>query len=579
MNTIFKVFKIFVSNIFSFGNFWEGFKKGPKGIIKNIAIILLALYGFGAISVSYGATSYLLYKDFSSKGMSYLMPLSSIIMAFFVTIGFGFASIATNYYTGNGDEHFLAMPLRPVDIFGAKFGVSFVTEAGFGALMIVISSAIYGKAEGLLLNPLFYVGALFTICSIAVFSVLLIYVLLILVLTFFPKLRQKSFLSGIAGVFILIFALSYGLLIGAVQPGTDEMAANFQIKMIVSMVTTVAEKLPFILFFAKALSGKLISILIEIVLIAALIFALIPLLSPLYIKSLNGFADVKTKKINQQQAAKVLQNETKSKSVFKALYFRDVKTIFREPTFFANGPFILILMPLILIFSFGLGFFMAGQNGNLDEMRADISEMISELIISPDMVEKVKFFIVLGSGGFAAFLGNATNIAITSFSREGKSLYDLKAMPIEVETLAFVKFFHALTYCLAGGIIIDLFLVLINCFLGNIFDYSFMINVCLLVVLLTIAISIFLIFADMFVDSVNPKLQWENPTAAFKQNINSMFGIFIELGVVAVFVLLGVYCLPKSETGILILCVIGLILGAPTGSLYWKYISKKFPVM
>lgn len=579
MNTIFKVFKIFVSNIFSFGNFWEGFKKGPKGIIKNIAIILLALYGYGAISFSYGATSYMLYQDFSAKGLGYLMPLSSIIMAVFVTLGFGFASVATNYYTGNGEEFFMAMPLRPVDIFGAKFGVSFVTDAGFGALMILISSVIYGKAEGLLLNPLFYLGALFTICSIAVFSVLLIYFLLIFVLTICPKLRQKSFLSGIAGVFILIFALAYGLMIGGVQPGIEDFNANFQIRMISNMVTTLAGAVPFILYFAKALDGNILSILIEVAVVAILVFVLIPLLAPLYIKTLNGFSDVKTKKISGQKVEKVLQSETKSRSIFKALYFRDVKTIFREPAFFANGPFILILMPVILIFSFGMGFFMASQNGSLGDMQSDLTAMISDLIVTPEMLEKVKFFIILAAGGFAAFLGNATNIAITSFSREGKALYDLKAMPIEIETMVFVKFFHALTYCFAGGVIIDIFLILINAFLGNIFDYAFMINVSFLVVVLAVAISIFLIFVDMFIDSVNPKLQWENPTAAFKQNVNTLFAIFIELGVIGIFVVLGVYVMPKNETGIMILCGISIVLGAPLGSWYWKYMNKKFPVM
>ena len=43
-NTLWSVFKIFASNIFSFGNFAEGFKKGIKGILKNILVIVMFLY-------------------------------------------------------------------------------------------------------------------------------------------------------------------------------------------------------------------------------------------------------------------------------------------------------------------------------------------------------------------------------------------------------------------------------------------------------------------------------------------------------------------------------------------------------
>ena len=41
---IWNVFKIFISNVFSFGSFRENFKKGAKGIFKNIGIILLVFY-------------------------------------------------------------------------------------------------------------------------------------------------------------------------------------------------------------------------------------------------------------------------------------------------------------------------------------------------------------------------------------------------------------------------------------------------------------------------------------------------------------------------------------------------------
>ena len=43
-NMIWPLFKILASHFFSFGTFFEGFKKGVKGILKNILVIVLILY-------------------------------------------------------------------------------------------------------------------------------------------------------------------------------------------------------------------------------------------------------------------------------------------------------------------------------------------------------------------------------------------------------------------------------------------------------------------------------------------------------------------------------------------------------
>ena len=43
-NMILPLFKILASHFFSFGTFFEGFKKGVKGILKNILVIVLILY-------------------------------------------------------------------------------------------------------------------------------------------------------------------------------------------------------------------------------------------------------------------------------------------------------------------------------------------------------------------------------------------------------------------------------------------------------------------------------------------------------------------------------------------------------
>ena len=83
----------------------------------------------------------------------------------------------------------------------------------------------------------------------------------------------------------------------------------------------------------------------------------------------------------------------------------------------------------------------------------------------------------------------------------------------------------------------------------------------------------------MLLDTANPKLLWENPTAAFKQNMNSIIGTFLNIVVDAVAIILAIFALPKNDLGQIILAVIFAILSGPIGAKYFKYAAKKISLM
>lgn len=573
---IFSVFKIFVSNIFSFGNFMEGFKKGPKGIFKNIAITLLMIYSFCVLGGLYIVNMNNFYNALSATGNVYAMPLVSIFIAMVMTLLFGFISAASNYYTGNGEEQFLSMPLRPVDIFGAKFGVTLLTDALFGALILAISTLILASREGLLANPLLYLGIIVTSITVGIISVFIIYLLLVLVLTVFPSLRKKQILSGVATAFLIIFAIGYGFL--GSQAGIQASDENgFSVAMVnntAQQIGILISKIPALKFLSMALVGKIIPILLMAVICAIVLFVFIPLIAPLYIKTLNGFADVKTKKISTEKVEQVLDSKVKSQSIFKALFLRDVRTILREPAFFSNGPLIIFILPVIFIVSFAVSF-ISLEETTLSQL---IAEAQNGILNAGSEKQFLKFIITMAGSGVAIFLGNSTSIAATSFSREGKSLYELKSLPIRNEILIKVKFFHALAYVFIADFMVLALLLAANIILGSPFSLNDFINLVGGIVALTVSVSISLIFLDMFLDTANPKLQWENPTAAFKQNINSLLSVLFSFAVISFGAFIA-YLVPKNTMGIIISCVIFIVIDAPIGSAYFRYAEKKIDRM
>lgn len=575
---IFRLFKIFASNIFSFSFFIDGIKKGWKGIVKTVLLSILLLTCYGMMIFAYGATMYSTYKNMASSGYANLMPLVSILVSFCIILFFGITSVTSNYFTGSGEEQIISMPITSTQFFGAKFCVSFLTDAIIGFVLFAISSFIYGYNEHLLKNPLFYLGFLVTDITLSIFSIALIYFLLILLLLICPALRKRKFLTSIASFLIIIFALAYGMLSSRL---TEVMGGNFEQMSSVSsplkdFAIDIGNKSPFLYFAADALNGKLLPIFIMTVLSSILIFVFIPLMGKLYIKTLNGFSDIKTKKLSSEKIEETLHKKSHRQSVFKALYIRDVRTVFREPTFFTNGPLMVFLFPIIIVISMAMGV-INSSSGDLTSLIMKIRITVSEM--SLDEYNDLKYYITLIISGLAYFSGNLSSIASSSFSREGKSLYDLKAMPIENRTIAKVKLFHALTYVFIGWGTISLILAIINVVIGFPFSAGALIGMVLYALIMLLPISILIIFIDMFIDTAKPKLQWENPIAAFKQNMNSLAAIFIAFAILFIVIVLFVFLLPKKETAFIIVAVIFTVISAPIGSLYFKYAEKRITNM
>ena len=572
-NMIWPLFKILASNLFSFGNFIEGFKKGIKGILKNILVILLILYFIVVAGGMYITVMSSLGNGLVNSGDIEKMPVMIVFTAFCLVLFFGFISAATNYYTGCGEEQFLAMPLSPIDIFGAKTGVTAITDAALGAVVMIVGAVIYGIKAKLYTNPLFYVGIIVTTLGIVCLSLFLIYTLLIFVLVICPKLRKRNILTSIATILVFVFVCGYSLFSSnmAMLIDLNEGAAA----PLLQMIRLSVQKAPFLMIFSDSLSGKPLGMLIMLAFSALFIFAIVPLYAPIYIKTLNGFSDVKSKKITKEQAAVVLDKQIKTNSVFHTMLTRDLRTMFREPSFFANGPLMIIIIPVIFAISFTVSFITAGNEG--------ISALTNDLVqgylgLSFDEIARVKHYIVLILAAFEIFMGNCTNVASTSFSREGKALFDLKAMPIENETIVLVKFCHAFIYCIAAAVLMSLVLVGGIELIGIPFGASEILGMILKATIVNIVVSLVLIFTEMFIDTVNPKLLWESPTAAFKQNVNAVVSSFISMGVVALFIVL-MFFLPKNTLGLLIIIGIFTAIAAPLGYFYFRYAVKKIPKM
>lgn len=575
-NIIFKLFKILSQGAFNISGLFEGFKKGPKGIIKSIFLCIFALYVIGVMIGMY--TVYMLgtYKVLAANGNQQMMPFISMMIALMVIMFFGFTSVASTYYTGTGEEFLMSLPLTSAQFFGAKFAVSFVSDAIMGVGMFTISSIVYGYNEKLLTNPLFYLGFLVSALAFSVTAVFVIYLLFILILYFIPALRKKKIMTVIATILLIAFCMFYGLLNSSVSMSfSNPEFVNDKLGDSIGKLSDFGTKMPVFMYISGALNGKILPILILAAIGSLVLFVLMPLFGKMYIKSLNGFSDVKTKKISTEKAEEVIKKDVRQISVFHALFMRDFRNVVREPAFFANGPLFVFLFPVIFIFSFVIGFIASGEN--IGELIQAIHQKMQSL--SPETAVSLRYYVTLGGAAFTVFSGTFANLATTSFSREGKSLNDLKAMPVKFNMIVKVKFWHAMLYVGIADVISINILATAYALFSLPFTLMELIQACFVMTLVAASISLLLILIDMFIDTVHPKLNWETPTAASKQNFNVLWSMLLTMITIGIVIVLIVFVLPKTMMALVILSFIFFIISSPIGAGYFKYAEKKLQDM
>ena len=573
---LYKLFKLLNSSSLSASGVSINFKKGPKAIAKSILWILLFLYVFGVMIVMYTLYMVGTYKYLAASGNQQSMPLITMLLSIAVIMFFGFTSVASTYYTGKTEELIMSLPISSAKFFEAKFAVSFVSDAIMGLGMFTISSIVYGWNEGLLTNPLFYLGFLVSTLAFSVVSVFVIYFLFIVILYFIPALRKKKLLTVVATILIIVFCCFYGFLNSSVSLSvTNPEFVNEKMGQSIDKIFEFSSKTPVFLYMAGALNGRIIPILILAAIGGGVLFGLVPLVGGMYVKTLNGFSDVKAKKISTEKAEEVINKDVRSVSVFHALFVRDYRNVVREPAFFANGPLFVYLFPVIFILSFSIGFIASGQG--LGGLIGAIKE--SAQGANAEVLELVKYIAAISGAAFTVFSGTFANLATTSFSREGKALNDLKAMPVDFNMIIKVKFWHAMLYVGIADVISIIIIIAAYILFQVPLSFGQLFAVMLVMTIMAAAVSLLLIFIDMFIDTAHPKLNWENPMMASKQNLNVLWSMLLSMITVGVVILLLVFVLPKKLYALVIVSAIYAIISAPVGAGYFKYAEKRLKDM
>ena len=218
----------------------------------------------------------------------------------------------------------------------------------------------------------------------------------------------------------------------------------------------------------------------------------------------------------------------KSSQVFTILKNEQL-VIIRTPVYALNSLIMIFMAPLLLMLP------LFGGNMANDPDLQFLYQLIENGASQPGLI-------LIVAGIITAFV--LINPAIsTTFSREGKNLWILKNIPVKPEIQVYGKLLAGYSISFVGAL-----------FSAIMAMFSFKINfVTTIMVIILCGIALIPISAvGICIDLLRPKLVWNNPQEAIKQNFNAVLAMLLGFLMISVFGVIG-YFIATLNTNVYIL--------------------------
>ena len=434
-----------------------------------------------------------------------------IILTIFLM--FQIVLIATNVLLFSKElEYVLPMPISSLELLVAKYAVFltivYINELIFGFIPLLI----YGLLTSTSL--LYYIVMPIILLMFPILLVTIISFITILLMKLFRIIKNKNIYQSLITIFLLVIVLSFETSVMNQFSDNTVQQQEAQTSNIEEQIETVDE------MYAKLGEGFLIinpsveilsnpndlgNFLInfgKLIIYNLIGFTLLLVVGrKMYLKNiLIGTTEVisnKKSKINEVK-------EVKAKRISVAYIEREFKELYRNPTFFMQMifPVILILISVIII-----GSVVIPIIDSMIQSDDTIQNALRELTFNSEMV-----CVILGA---LQVLFSMSGLSLTAISREGKNAVFLKYVPID--------FYKQFLYKNVLQVILNTIISIIV--LGSI--YFLVSKITLIQILLIFATSIFISLINSFlmliVDLRRPILNWDSEYIVTKKNENKIF--------------------------------------------------------
>ena len=481
-------------------------------IVTKILLALVSLFiilPFVVVSglFIYTVTNSLVEYNYETIGLEFMCILLCVF-----TFIFSFNVILNELYFTGDIENLLPLPLKPREIVGAKIASIFCAESLVQLLVIFFSVIGFFFALGLSFKN-FLLGILGMI-TLPMIPIIYCSIISLLIMSFTRFIKNKETIRKVGLVFVLAVLMLFVYFLGALQNFDLELYIERFVNGDQTFLHVMRGILPHInLFIDILVTGSIRSLLLYILVNIGFIVVLLVLADVCYFKGVVGLSSKDTE--SKKSSSNILNNikvENPTNSYFK----KEIFTLFRTSSYFLNCILINFIWPIFVYVICKLKF----PDLTLSKLKNLVTSTDNNTLI-------IIFMFVIG---VSILLPALNSIASSSFSREGKNFYFMKYIPMDYSNQVYVKLLVSFIIAFIGVNVFSLIFYLV---------IGLKVSTAFIFLIISFLAILFICSLGIIIDSINPKLVWDDELNALRENSNN----FIVMGIsIFMFIVLAGLC-------------------------------------
>lgn len=532
MKEILMLTKTLLNANFGFSKMVHDVKTDTKKILMPLLIILVfaSLVPVYIMYTRLLKTVYLQLFVLGQEGALFAMTFSG---AAIVVLFFGLIYAMSTFYFSKDLDKLLFLPLKEESIVASKFINMVIYE--YMIIVPILAPVFFIPFEemgGILYSVFFIFGVLL----LPVIPLSIGTILVMLVMKFINIEGKKDILRTISLFLFLIVLIVFQLLVNkaatSIPPGSEGEYIEALLRNQNSLVNIVGRTYPPAIWLSKGLfaSNSLIGIFSFFSYAAVSIafgIGVVFVGKKLYVQGYFNKSDSAKK-----QVALEYDKDVVSSLPWKAIFLNDMKMVMRTPIYLFNCVSIVVILPVLMV---AIPFINGG----------------GELDVFVDLYQNFKDLFALVLVGIFVFVAGTNPTQSTTVSREGKASWINKVIPVAKRDFFIGRMVFPMILQISAMVFFIVPLIFILKLEASTALFAFTGG---------LAGSFPVIGFGILIDTLRPKLDWDDPQKAVKQNLNVLFNMLgaMIFGVVMGFIMLFLF----NTAGLAIAYLIAMLIAA-----------------
>jgi len=513
MRKFISLLKLQLNARYGLSNLLYNAKNDKKALLKSIGMGLVILVAIAELVGMYAYMMIQLYKGASAVNVPQIVLTMAAVVSGVITLVFGIFYILSGIFLAKDTEFLATLPLPQGSIFASKFILVLLGEYPFAFFLMLPPVIIYGIGQNM--GVVYYLLALICILFIPLVPLVVSSFFSLLLMNIVGRSRRRDLIT-IVGSIILIIGMFLGqnYLISRMPDNEQEFLAEL-VKNSNVVVEYTGRVFPPAVWITKILSGTFSEAAVNM---AYLLIVSLGAFLLVYLIASFIYQRGATAQFEAVTSTGKTRLSYRSTSQVLAIFRIEWLTILRTPIYALNSLVMIFIAPLIMMMP------MFGGNFSKDSDLENLFNLIEKGVSTP-------LFPMIVAGVVTLFV--LMNPAVSStFSREGKNIWILKNIPVKPEIQVYGKLLAGYSISFIGAVLSSVVAML---------SFGITPAATVMAVILSAAALVPISAVGIYIDMIRPKLVWNNPQEAIKQNFNVVVAMLLGFVTLSIFGVIGYF--------------------------------------